>query len=1426
MENMNNGMAHKEVWDKVSEDYTIEINEEEAAYADEIYNLLLKEQILPPAKLLELGCGSGHLSACLAQKGYNVSLLDFSKGALNKSKSTFEKYSLTGEFIEGDLFDLSCVTDEYDLVWNSGVMEHFDNENLQKIFKQISTVMKDKFLFLVPNPDSIAYLLMRYNLEGKGEWEYGQEYLRRDYLDIANYVGLDGQILGYAGSSISIWHFISTFPNDENKTIYESMVKDNLMPDNESYLVAYIVHKGKNELLHEEEFNQIQRGIEPELYFAKSAESYHYKNETKRLLDANMVNENKLADLEETNKNIYFRCGELEKKIEELQEQGNKLKNELVEANKEKETLSEKNNEFYEQIEKLKQQKTDLEEQKARVCGEILPQIINSTSAIGNILNAKWFCRVIATHAIVGALVAEPWLNKLKILTKIALRIVGKKYDLLIDKYRMNLQILQHLRNIDNIVRISEVNISSEVSNNNTVSNANKMQDIKVSEEVIFSDEPLVSVLMPVYNHAAYIKEAIKGVQCQTYANWELIILNDGSTDGLLDILEDYENDSRIKVYTQDNQRLPNGLSNLHNLASGDFVTWTSADNIMKETMLENLVQKLISEPEAVMVYADVAIIDDKGNFKTSGYREMNRDLQHPYIMRLPHCTDALDAEGDNFINACFMYRMGPVKALKGLYSADLEGLEDYDFWLRLRTFGGIVHLNNQEPLYYYRVHENTMSEDLLKNKLQEHTERSRKMIEYSQEKDRFAEAGWKINFVETNEAAQIFEHQLKRLNYSYNKESIKEVYWIERKEDHNDYLMSIGSEGEYYHIYTKEKDVIEERAEIYRGYDLTPLAKKVRQTYINGLFWEYPAKFVGMQVLGCHMDLRQLNVEKTIMFIQHNPEILFSFASLPGTQDKNIEGQIASSCENVIFMGEREYGNQMYLYASWDAMFVPPLIKTTFDFMPQVILAWSIGKWILFENDVKINVLPLVAHYYYGEKLLGIKQVNDLSQIEDILNGYIEKYSCQGSVKQVIKYLNGIGQDILVKRPDFALVHKERKFPPQLIEKRKDVPDKLKQGYVGIMVDSLDKGGLEQVVALLARELRNRGVEVRILCTMKGGEIAKELETEEFSVEIFDGNEKNFEAYICENRPMLINTHFTKNMLEVIKKHNIPIVEVIHNMYVFQNDVRLKKERYLSQLYTKMIAVSSIVKEIYEKRVLQGKDERIEVVGNAADSQKMQGQNRAYIRSMLGIEQDSLVFINVSSIDSRKNQIGLLKAFEIFNQTVDQGSYLIIVGNPLSEFYDKEVSKYAETLSCKGKVIKLPYHKNIGDLYNASDVFVMPSYYEGWSIAATEALYCGLPLIHSYCGSAKELLDDGKNGILISNPAGNIAELNSEELMAMMNGINPSNVEELVSAMTQMASDREMWRKKRGEISERSVLKYNKDAMMDKYVKIFNDIL
>ena len=287
MGNTVEGMPSKETWDNVSLDYTIEINEDERLYAEEICKLLEKEEIYPPAKLLELGSGSGHLSAFLAQKGYVVSLLDFSTGALEKSKQTFQRYSLNGEFIEADLFDLSTVKEKYDFVWNSGVMEHFSDENLLKIFKQIRSVMKSKFIFLVPNPDSISYLLMRYNLEGKGKWEYGQEYMRRNYLDIAQKAGLQGRIVGYAASSISIWHFESTFLNDENRKMYRALVDDKMMPQNESYLVAYIVEMGSENSVKPIESCDNIASVEIEKFFAKSAENFVLKNENEKYIAQN-----------------------------------------------------------------------------------------------------------------------------------------------------------------------------------------------------------------------------------------------------------------------------------------------------------------------------------------------------------------------------------------------------------------------------------------------------------------------------------------------------------------------------------------------------------------------------------------------------------------------------------------------------------------------------------------------------------------------------------------------------------------------------------------------------------------------------------------------------------------------------------------------------------------------------------------------------------------------------------------------------------------------------------------------------------------------------------------------------------------------------------------------------------------------------------
>lgn len=1436
-------MPSKEVWDKVSEDYAIELAEDETRYAEELNQMFCRIGIKPPAKILELGSGSGHLSAYLAMKGYEVSLLDFSTGALEKSKQTFEKYNLNGTFIEGDLFDLCNISSDYDLVWNSGVMEHFSDENLLRIFEQIKSIMQSQFIFLVPNPDSISYLMMRYNLQGKGEWEYGQEYLRTNYLEVAKKVGLSGKVLGYAASSISVWHFESTFQNHENTKMYAAMVNDELMPRNESYLVAYVLEKTEADAEeNEDNIDQSECGISKEQIFELSGKNFdlnkkinYFEREIQRYLEANKIYENQIIGLKNQIENLQKEiiADEEEKERYQLQIENQKEANENYQV--QIENYKKANEKYQTQIEDYLN-KIENNNKWVRQFNDVLkPQVSCSIAAIIGVLQARGFSRLIKVHAVLGALKRINMVGKLKLIVKLLLRCIGIKRPLNIDTYRMDYNIIADIRNVESALQTVtflannvQESTGARVSDNFKGNNAEESEKY---EESIYAETPLISVLIPVYNHADFICEAIQGVQNQTYTNWELIILNDGSTDNLMEHLENFKGDPRIKIYTQDNQRLPNGLTNLHNLATGQFITWTSADNIMEVDMLKELSTALMKNPDAVMVYGDVAIIDDKGNYKLAGYREMNRDSQNPYIMRLPHCTEALTEEADNFINACFMYRAEPVRAIKGMYSADLEGLEDYDFWLRLQAFGRIVHIKNEKPLYKYRVHENTMSEDLLKNKLDEHIKRTQKMMLYTQKKVIFRDKNWRIFIDSKADGAVKLEQGLEKLHYDYKSSSEKCFSYVskaELKETKKD-SFAVTLENGFYTIYYKtSENSIEKRAKLYSGYDVSVLARKVRQTFIQGLFWEYPAKFVNMSVLGCHIDINCIDTEKTIEFLCNNPEILFSFAALPDCGNKEVEEKILSACDNAIFMGEREVGTQLYLYSSWNASFIPPIRQDIeYDMLPNIILSWSIGKWVLIESsNLEDEIYPLMSSYYYGEKLLGIPTVENLNSIEMMLDAYIYKFSTAGAVKELLQYMNGIAQDVLVERPDFKMKVKERKFPPVRVECKVSVPENLKKGYIALMVDSLDKGGLEQVVASLARKISKAGISIRVFCTQKGGEVARQLISEGYTVIDFAGDVDKFENYIKNDSPILVNTHYAKAMLNIVNKYKIPMVEVIHNMYVFQDDIALKRERELNKYFAKMIAVSSLVKEAYEKRVDPSASSKIEVIGNIAETGKMVGKSRNYIRSLLGIPMDSYVMINVSSIDSRKNQLGLIRAFEAFCNTITSNAYLILVGNVLSDFYNIQLEKAIDNTICKDHILKLDYHKEIGDLYAASDVFVMPSYFEGWSIAATEALYNGLPIIHSMCGSARELVNEGKNGIVIDNPAKDILELDNTQLMTKMNTADPDNTTALMEAMQEISQQKEVWHERRRKISARAIQQYNERNMLNGYLRVFSSVI
>ncbi len=227
-------------WDNVADSYSIEIHPMEKDLSLDIISLLDLLKVNKGATLLEVGSGSGHLSCLLAQNGYDVTLLDFSKKSIEKSKLTFEKYNVQGKFINLDLMDIERIDNQYDLVWNSGVMEHFDDKELIQAFKAISKVTKKYFLILVPNPKSFPYLIYRYKAVSENQWNFGTEYLRKDYSEILKQAGFNVVKQTYLGDKWTKSLLDYFFEGKDLIPDFEVLLENNLIPEEEKYLVAYI----------------------------------------------------------------------------------------------------------------------------------------------------------------------------------------------------------------------------------------------------------------------------------------------------------------------------------------------------------------------------------------------------------------------------------------------------------------------------------------------------------------------------------------------------------------------------------------------------------------------------------------------------------------------------------------------------------------------------------------------------------------------------------------------------------------------------------------------------------------------------------------------------------------------------------------------------------------------------------------------------------------------------------------------------------------------------------------------------------------------------------------------------------------------------------------------------------------------------------
>ena len=199
-------------------------------------------------------------------------------------------------------------------------------------------------------------------------------------------------------------------------------------------------------------------------------------------------------------------------------------------------------------------------------------------------------------------------------------------------------------------------------------------------------NHPLISIILPVYNREKYIEDSIGSILNQTFKNFELIIVDDGSSDNSVGIVEKI-NDLRIKIFRNSENR---GLSNARNIgiqhSSGKYIAFMDSDDISHPRRLEKQLKVLTEKKDIIVCGSWLKLMDSGSEIK---HQKNHNELICQMLINCPLSIGSVLMRSEIFIEENF--------------DENLRFGEDYEFWSRV-IWKGRIH-NIQESLLYYRTH-------------------------------------------------------------------------------------------------------------------------------------------------------------------------------------------------------------------------------------------------------------------------------------------------------------------------------------------------------------------------------------------------------------------------------------------------------------------------------------------------------------------------------------------------------------------------------------------------------------------------------------------------------------------------------------------------------------------------------------------------
>ena len=210
--------------------------------------------------------------------------------------------------------------------------------------------------------------------------------------------------------------------------------------------------------------------------------------------------------------------------------------------------------------------------------------------------------------------------------------------------------------------------------------------------------QPLVTIYLPCRNYGRFLEQAVLSVFSQLYSNWELIIVDEGSSDDTTLISERLVNKDPSRVRLIKN-KTPMGLQKLANhvlgVANGKYMMRLDADDWLDEAAVFLMVNRLQSAGKAGMVYGNYYYTNAEGKI-------LGVELRHK--LGVEDLAGHLPPHG-----ACTLFRTRALKAVGG-YTENIDAQDGWDLWFKLIDRIGAISI--QTPLFYYRQHGESLSRD------------------------------------------------------------------------------------------------------------------------------------------------------------------------------------------------------------------------------------------------------------------------------------------------------------------------------------------------------------------------------------------------------------------------------------------------------------------------------------------------------------------------------------------------------------------------------------------------------------------------------------------------------------------------------------------------------------------------------------------